>query len=268
MGIGPSVGYWLGDLYDRGVFANAASVVEIGPSEFNWPTSTLASFLDGHFRDREANAKFVAGCTIKRGQYHRPGSAAFYDLLGISGYDSVDYGDGTATIKHDLNVIMDPPRTFDVVADFGTLEHVFNIGEAFRTVHRLLRPGGIALHQLPTYGGYYHGFYNISAVAYRSLVVANGYDVVDLLYVHDVMREDDRAGKGVTPRFENIANREVRLQTVKFLYNYFTSILSRRERTSSQIFAALRKTSDAPFVFPHQINKYAIDPTTQEWAGR
>lgn len=258
MGIGPAVGSWLANLHDRGIFAQSASVIEMGPSEFNWPKPTLAAFLEKNFRSKGAAAHFIANCVTKRGEYHQPGSKAFYGLLGLSDYNSIDYGDQTATIRHNLNLAMDPPNAFDVVADFGTLEHIFNIGEAFRTVHNLLRPGGIALHQLPTNGGYYHGFYNISSVAYRSLIAANKYEVVDLLYVHDVMREDERAGRGLAPRFEDIVTHEVRLQTVKFCYNYFSSILFGRERTSSQIFAALRKVSDAPFIFPQQINKYSV----------
>jgi hypothetical protein len=265
MAIGPSVGYWLGSLYNRGVFEDASSVVELGPSEFNWPQKTLPSFLEQHFTNLEARSEFLAGCHLRNGELHLDRSDSFYGLLGIDDYNSIDFGDPSATIKHNLNLPFTPERTYDVVADFGTLEHVFNIGEAFRTAHNLLRPGGLAVHQLPTFGGYYHGFYNISSVTFRSLIEANGYEVVDLLYVHDVQLEDVHAGRGQKVKFEDISVAEVRLQTVKFLIHHFGSMLFKRERTSSQIFAALRKTSDADFEFPHQINKYAINPETESW---
>ena len=265
MGIGPAVGTWLGQLHARGVFAAAASVIELGPSEFTWPKRSLPRFIEDLAGDPAQTAAFLQDLDDKAGQSHMSNAASFYGLLGIDDYNSMDYGDSSATLKHNLNLPLETDLRFDVVADFGTLEHVFNIGEGFRTVHNLLPRGGVALHQLPTYGGYYHGFYNINSVMYRSLIHANDYEVIDFLYVHDVQLEDDRAGKALTPRFEDISRSEVRRQTIKFLFNYFRSLTSSRERTSSQIFLAYRKTGDQPFAYPHQINKYAIDERTELW---
>jgi SAM-dependent methyltransferase len=265
MAIGPSVATWLASLNNRGVFENMSSVVELGPSEFFWPKKTVAAFLEQHFPNEQARSQFLSMTTEKSDCSYLAVSNAFYELLGIKEYNSIDFGNSKATIKHNLNLPFEPEQTFDIVGDFGTLEHVFNIGEAFRTVHNLLRSGGVALHQLPTFGGYFHGFYNISSVTFRSLIEANHYEVLDLLYIHDQQLEDTRIGRGKPFNFEDISDVEVRRQTVKFLAHHFGSILFRRERTSSQIFAALRKTSDAPFEFPHQINKYAINPETELW---
>lgn len=138
----------------------------------------------------------------------------------------------------------------------------FNIGEGFRTIHKLLKPGGIALHALPTYGAYYHGFYNIHSVVFRSLVAGNGYELVNLSYAHDIGRENERFLSNFRSRLDDITDNEVRLQNVKFFWYYFSSILKNSERPISLVLAAVRKTKDAPFVFPQQINKYPMP-----WGG-
>ena len=152
-----------------------------------------------------------------------------------------------------------------MVAEFGTIEHVFNIGESFRTIHNLTRTGGVQLHLLATFGGYYHGFYNTHSVTWKSLAHANNYEVLDLLYLHDMQIEQRRVEKHLYAKFEDIKDKEVRLQHVRFFLDYFSSLITGKERTHSHILAAFRKTSDKPFVYPHQMNKYPIDEETELW---
>ena len=123
------------------------------------------------------------------------------------------------------------------------------------------------LHLLATFGGYYHGFYNIHSCLWKSLANDNRYEVIDLSYLHDMDRESMRVKKKLYARFEDISNKEVRLQHVKFFADYFTSLFSGKERTHSHIFAAFRKKTDAEFIFPNQINKYPIDPETELWTS-
>ena len=265
MGIGPSSAYWMRTLQERNVFDGGKSVIELGPSLFRWPEKPLLRFLDKYYPDKDQQARFLGKLTLADGTYKEPVARGFYELLGFEHYDAIDYGDGDATIKHDLNQELPITRQYDLVADFGTIEHVFNIGEAFRTVHNLTRPGGVNLHVLATFGGYYHGFYNTHSVTWKSLAQANNYEVLDLLYLHDMQVEHRRVEKHLYAKFEDIKDREVRLQHIRFFVDYFSSLITGKERTHSHILAAFRKTSDKPFVYPHQINKYSIDTDTQLW---
>jgi SAM-dependent methyltransferase len=73
-----------------------------------------------------------------------------------------------------------------VVTNFGTAEHVFDIATAFRSMHRLVKPGGVILHCMPAFAFIDHGFYNIHPVFYIELAKANAYDIVDFSYVDNM----------------------------------------------------------------------------------
>lgn len=52
--------------------------------------------------------------------------------------------------------------TFDVVPNFGTSEHVANQASAFATIHHMLLPQGIAIHQIPTVHYLNHALVNVT----------------------------------------------------------------------------------------------------------
>jgi hypothetical protein len=110
---------------------------------------------------------------------------SFYRLFGFDRYSSCDVLDRRAEFKIDLNYPV-PPGQYDCVTNFGTSEHVFNVGQVFATVHSLLRSGGVALHVLPVFGDVNHGFYNIHPVLYFDIARANSYDVIDIRYVDNM----------------------------------------------------------------------------------
>jgi len=68
---------------------------------------------------------------------------------------------------------------FDVVLDPGTLEHVFNIGQAFKNVLALLKPGGVVIHLNPT-NQINHGFWSISPTAYWDFYTQNGCGIEEI----------------------------------------------------------------------------------------
>lgn len=261
MGIGAATGYWLHTLKQRGVFDSCRSIVDVGPQDMSWPVEPMLRFVKAKFPDDERRREFEARALTPQRSYTPDAAASFYQLLGLDEYAAVDLVDPRADWKHNLNFEFDPPRRFDVVTDFGTLEHVFNIGEGFRTVHRLLKPGGVALHFLPTYGAYYHGLFNIHSVAYHSLALANKYEVLDLYYIHNGGRLCRQVETSMEGSMQDIRRDQPRLQNLRFFMDYFLSLALRRPATESYVAAAFRKTSDAPFVFPQQVNKYALlDP--------
>jgi SAM-dependent methyltransferase len=49
-------------------------------------------------------------------------------------------------LEDDITASALPPGTYDVMVSFEVLEHVRDLSSAFRAMHRLLKPGGIAYH--------------------------------------------------------------------------------------------------------------------------
>jgi len=119
--------------------------------------------------------------------------------LDISAYEG-------AQIVHDLNQPELAEQHRDIascVVDCGTLEHVFDIPAALRTIGALLETDGIVLHVTPCNGYLDHGFYQVSPTLFYDFYSANGFRIVsaNLLnrypvvrcepYVEDVYRHRD-----------------------------------------------------------------------------
>lgn len=178
---------WLSSLARRGALPRRASVLELGRQEI-WidrePMRLVAGrHLDPAGCDRAMAAIFADGAPRPRADAQE----ALYSVFGAGSYRALDFGDPSADYRADLNHPL--PRgigQFDVVANFGTTEHVFNIGQSFANIHRLLKPGGLQLHTLQSYGYIDHGFYNVHPCAYVDLARANHYEVVDLLYIDNI----------------------------------------------------------------------------------
>lgn len=135
------------------------------------------------------------GALYPDGAVSRTGQKAFYGLFGLTSYASLDIEDERASYRLDLNCAVDRLPEFDVVTNYGTLEHVFNIGQAFRTVHKLTRPGGLSLHCVPGFAFINHGFYSVNPNVLVEMARANGYDLVDFSYFDNAFVRNVRLGR-------------------------------------------------------------------------
>lgn len=260
MGMTPLSAAWMWRLKKENAFDDCRSVIDFGgPQQLNCARSVWRSFATRFVDDEVARQQLLEALGTDGDEPDLDALKDVYCLFGLEEYAAIDLIDPQADYIHDFNREYAPPRQFDVVTNFGTVEHIFNVGEGFRTLHRLTAPGGVMLHILPTYGGYYHGFYNIHSVVFRSLAAANQYELLNMSYAHDISEENRIFIKNFKYVLDDITNKEVRLQHVKFFWYYFKSVLLNRERTMSLIHVALRKTIEAPFVFPQQMNKYVTD---------
>lgn len=99
------------------------------------------------------------------------------DHFGSSKVDSIDYSDYEgANIIHDMNEPLEPIEEYDTVIDSGTIEHVYNINEAFKNLSRLCKVGGQILHSLPANNNCGHGFWQFSPELFFALYSEkNGY---------------------------------------------------------------------------------------------
>jgi hypothetical protein len=89
----------------------------------------------------------------------------------------------------DLNEPLDPAlvsQPFDLVIDGGTAEHCFNIGQAFKNMAELVKVGGCILHINPA-AMFNHGFYNLNPTLYADFYTENGFTVLFLKAVGNIV---------------------------------------------------------------------------------
>jgi len=107
----------------------------------------------------------------------------FWDtFLAPSSMTAIDFHGTESALKLDLNTPFDLGRRFDCVMNIGTAEHVFNIGQVFRTIHAHTLPGGIMIHDMPFTGWVDHGFYNFNPTFYWDIAQANQYKIMAMFY--------------------------------------------------------------------------------------
>lgn len=101
----------------------------------------------------------------------------FYDdWCSPSRIVSVDQ-QGRDSIRDDLNLPLSHSELFDVVVNHGTAEHVFNIGQVFKTIHDSCDIDGWMIHDAPLHGWIDHGFYCLQPTLFYDLAIANCYEV-------------------------------------------------------------------------------------------
>lgn len=176
---------WLSSLALRSQIPAGAVVLDLGTQDLWAEPEMLQRVAARHLARPEIERTLTA---IFEGKTPRPRSQRdFYSIFGAGSYRSIDLGDPRADFRLDLNLPV-PVSTgvYDVVTNFGTTEHVFNIGQTFANIHNLLKVDGIQLHTLPAYGYIDHGFYNIHPSVYLDMARANAYEIVDVLYIDNI----------------------------------------------------------------------------------
>lgn len=92
---------------------------------------------------------------------------------------------------------------FDIVVDYGTCEHIFNIAQALSNVNLMLSKNGIAYHQ----GGICcpnHGFYGYNPTLFADFYETNGCEIIDMFLTSNFTSSDGKR-KRVTaevPKYE------------------------------------------------------------------
>jgi tetratricopeptide (TPR) repeat protein len=265
MGISHLMVHWFEALHHRGAFAGLRSVLELGPQDLVLDLPVLVNFATSVTGVEQSPAAIEARF-YEGGAKPRFWTAArdFYALLGLTDYYSADLEDKRADYSVDLNEPTRLDRQFDVITNFGTAEHVFNIANAMKVVHDHLKPGGLALHVLPTRGDYNHGFFNIHSTFYRSLALANHYEMVNLVNVPDfggqhlLVGAHEKLGDG-RPRKSHLVDISGHDDAARD-EEFATSVIGRSRNAPNvfdYVFAALRKVSDAEFVVPQQCEEMA-----------
>jgi hypothetical protein len=116
-------------------------------------------------------------------------SEELFKLLGARSVESFDASDYEgATHLHDMNSPIPEQfrERYSVVHEGGTLEHVFNIPQAFRNCMEMVRVGGHFLQVNAANSLMGHGFWQMSPeLLYRVFSIENGYRTEAML-LHEI----------------------------------------------------------------------------------
>ena len=109
------------------------------------------------------------------------------NLLGFESCDSLDFDNSEeATISYDLNQSNLPKELkekYDIIFNFGTMEHIFHLPNFFQNTFNMLNTGGIIFHSSPLNNMADHGFYQISPTLFYDYYCANNYQILDCYIV-------------------------------------------------------------------------------------
>ena len=259
MAISPLVVAWLSNLTSREVL-RGGTVLEMGPSDLILYTPAAIEFYLRRHVSADRVGAMMAKMFDSQGVFKREEIGTLYSVFGYTKYRSIDLADTRADWRCDLNYPVDIPERFDAIANFGTAEHVFNISEVFRSIHVLLRKGGVQLHVMPVFGDVNHGFYNIHPTVYFDLAKANDYVVEDIRYLDEINR---RTYEHVD-RFQDDVNFDALPIGRAQLESHMTigadidnNLLAVQKRTPGAAgrdyaFVAMRKVREQPFRIPIQ----------------
>lgn len=68
-------------------------------------------------------------------------------------------------------------RSYDLVTDFGSLEHVFHLPNLLRNISDVCKIGGRIIHVVPCNGWVNHGFFQFSPTFFQDYYSANGFEI-------------------------------------------------------------------------------------------
>jgi hypothetical protein len=161
------------------------SVVELGNQSFAVSDEVLDSVIEKLRRlKRKVDVNALKAFYGKADSSRSPLTEAYYRALGFSSYTAIDvnqkYGSVPMDLNKDLRRDYGFTKTYDLVTNNGTGEHLFNQYAVFKNVHDLTNVGGVMLHIMPCVNWVNHCFYNFHPILYADLAVANGYELKKL----------------------------------------------------------------------------------------
>jgi hypothetical protein len=182
-----------------GIHLNLAAIIFewLGRSERSGPALTLGvqetDWSWEEFENAAASFQCSPTSSLAKG---RATAATLFSRLGFESCEALDIsGFEGAEIIFDLNMGKIPSeleQKYGLVFNGGTLEHVFHLPNALRTLDRFVQPGGLIMHVMPYNNWPDHGFYQFSPTLIFDYYAANGGSVVEAALVRIDQSESDR----------------------------------------------------------------------------
>jgi hypothetical protein len=166
-------------IYDALVLAKTASIIDRPKRVCTLGVPTL-NFRSEDFVRQLADYPELQGRMPKNWEFGN--HSDFFKGLGFSEVDALDISEYEgANIIGDLN---DPGlagqigKTYDLIYDSGTIEHIFDAPTALRTLASMVRIGGAIVHATPANGFMDHGLWQLSPDLFRTFYQAAGFSIL------------------------------------------------------------------------------------------
>jgi hypothetical protein len=103
----------------------------------------------------------------------------YFKDKGILEHVSIDLNGKNGALRIDLTKpVTQWSEYFDILTDYGTIEHVNNQYAVFKNVHDIVKIGGAIVHTLPEIGYFKtHCDYHYDMNFFKDLSLKNGYDI-------------------------------------------------------------------------------------------
>ena len=124
---------------------------------------------------------------------------------------------------------------YDLVTDHGSCEHIFNIAEAYRTMHRLCKVDGLIVISQSLWGG--NGYFLYDRAFFEGIAAANGYRIIYDAYV--LMSAF---------KYKKISGQQFHIPLARDLLK----VVDLSHVDEIGIYAVLQKQEDSEFQFPYQ----------------
>jgi len=169
------------ELKKTGVFKSVNNIIDMG-------TKTLRIHYDElEYLFNQANIKFNSNKfkflkNFPKGK--RKSTKLFWEELGIKNYNCLDINKEKDSIYCDLNVPFNDKKhigKYDLVTDFGNNEHVFNVGEAYKTMYKLCKKNGFIWIFQQVYNG--NGFFHFDISFFEGFSLANKLNTIYAAYI-------------------------------------------------------------------------------------
>ena len=241
MGLGVATVQSLLELHRLDYFKNSNSVMEIGAQELHLKKEDLKELFEVAGLESELVEKFPR--VDNWPNRPRTSSKYLYESLGLKEYQSIDINGEMGAIAHDLNKpFTDKSKfnKFDIVTDYGACEHVFNIAEAYRTMHNLTKPGGYIIVSQQVIGG--NGYFKFDESFFEGIASANNYKII---YNNYIVQTLEQTKNGSDHQF--LISRNKKMFSVLDL-----SYIMKTEGVDLGVYGVLQKTKEDEFKIPYQ----------------
>ena len=151
---------------------NCRSVIEIGSQNIPEPVQSRARVTLNKY-NKTTKEGFIS-------------AKDFYFAIGFTDYNSIDADGKRDSLVLDMNeIILEKHqfnKTYDLVTNFGTTEHIFNQKNAFENIHNLTAKNGYIFHILPFEGYLNHCYYNYHPNFFYDIALHNNYEIKGFWY--------------------------------------------------------------------------------------
>lgn len=241
-------------VFDCKFFINNSSlnVIDIGVQTPSIKRNTIEKFIN------------IENLTSKQDHFYKQimnlekfTTKDFFLALGYNDYCSIDINGAENSFQFDLNYDLREfynfDKTFDLVVNNGTGEHVFNQYSLFKNIHQITNDKGIMLHILPFIDWINHGFYNFNPIFFADLAASNDYEILDISFANR---------NGAELNLKSKKSIQIMFEQVKPDYesNFKRIIEKGKSQLGKNIFivAILKKNNNNSFKVPLQ-GKYLAD---------